>query len=74
MAERIEGRRRAERWPVNDVILRALLLRAGLGGERALRAAHPQDIAQLRGAWNPAETAAFREALNAFEHVDGAPA
>jgi hypothetical protein len=58
--------------PVNDVILKALRYALGLGGEDLARSDR-QDIAHLRGTWNSGETAAFREALKAFERVEGAP-
>lgn len=58
--------------PVNDVILKALRYALGLGGEDLVRSDR-QDIAHLRGTWNSGETAAFREALKAFERVEGTP-
>jgi hypothetical protein len=58
--------------PVNDVILKALRYALGLGGEDLSRGDR-QDIAHLRGTWNSGETAAFREALKAFERVEGTP-
>lgn len=59
--------------PVNDVIIRALRYALGLGGGEDFAKRDRQDIANLRGTWNTSETAAFREALNAFERVDGNP-
>jgi hypothetical protein len=59
-------------WPVNQVIVHALRYALGLGGEELVRRDR-QDIAHLRGTWNSTETAAFSEALSAFERVDGMP-
>jgi hypothetical protein len=72
IAERVRQVAVERNLPVNEVILRALRYALGLGGEDLSRR-DPQDIAHLRGTWNSGETAAFREALNAFEHVEGAP-
>ena len=72
IAERVRQVAVERNWPVNEVILRALRYALGLGGEDLARR-DPQDIAHLRGTWNSGETAAFREALNAFEHVEGTP-
>jgi hypothetical protein len=72
IAERLRQIAVERNWPVNQVILHALRLALGLGGEELVRRDR-QDIAHLRGTWNPGETAAFREALSAFEHVDGRP-
>jgi hypothetical protein len=59
-------------WPVDEVVVRALRFALGLGGEDLSRRER-QDIAHLRGTWNSGETEAFREALSAFESVDGQP-
>lgn len=72
IAERLRQVAVERNWPVNQVILHALRLALGLGGEELVRRDR-QDIAHLRGTWNPGETAAFREALTAFERVDGTP-
>ena len=72
IAERIRQIAIERNWPVNDVILHALRYAFGLGGEDFARRER-QDIAHLRGTWNSGETAAFREALSAFERVDGTP-
>jgi hypothetical protein len=72
IAERLRLIAVERNWPVNQVILHALRLALGLGGEELVRRDR-QDIAHLRGTWNPGETAAFREALTAFEKVSGQP-
>ena len=72
IAERLRQIAVERNWPVNQVILHALRFALGLGGEELVRRDR-QDIAHLRGTWNPGETAAFREALTAFERVDGQP-
>ena len=72
IAERVRLIAVEKNWSVNEVLLRALRYALGLGGEDLVRHDR-QDIAHLRGTWNPGETAAFREALSAFEHVDGRP-
>jgi len=72
IAERLRQVAVERNWPVNQVILHALRVALGLGGEDLVKRDR-QDIAHLRGTWNPGETAAFREALSAFEHVDGRP-
>jgi hypothetical protein len=59
-------------WPVDEVVMRALRFALGLGGEDLTRRER-QDIAHLRGTWNSGETEAFRDALSAFESVDGQP-
>jgi hypothetical protein len=72
IAERLRQIAVERNWPVNQVIVNALRYALGLGGEDLVRRDR-QDIAHLRGTWNSGETAAFREALNAFEHLDGTP-
>ena len=72
IAERLRQIAVERNWPVNQVILHALRLALGLGGEELIRRDR-QDIAHLRGTWNSGETAAFREALSAFERVEGQP-
>ncbi|HJT98663.1 MAG TPA: hypothetical protein VJ696_10150 [Rhodanobacteraceae bacterium] len=72
IAERLRQVAIERSWPVNQVILHALRYALGLGGEDLVRRDR-QDIAHLRGTWNPGETAAFRDALSAFERVDGTP-
>ena len=44
----------------------------GFGGEDVTRR-EIHDVAELRGTWNPNESAAFRRALEAFEKVEGTP-
>jgi hypothetical protein len=72
IAERLRQIAVERNWPVNQVIVHALRVALGLGGEELVKRDR-QDIAHLRGTWNSGETAAFREALSAFEHVDGRP-
>ena len=72
IAERLRQVAVERNWPVNQVILQALRIALGLGGEELVKRDR-QDIAHLRGTWNSGETAAFREALTAFERVDGQP-
>jgi hypothetical protein len=72
IAERLRQIAVERNWPVNQVIVHALRVALGLGGEELVRRDR-QDIAHLRGTWNTGETAAFREALSAFERVDGQP-
>lgn len=72
IAERLRQVAVERNWPVNQVILHALRVALGLGGEDLVKRDR-QDVAHLRGTWNPGETAAFREALSAFERVDGQP-
>jgi hypothetical protein len=72
IAERLRQVAVERNWPVNQVILHALRVALGLGGDDLVKRDR-QDIAHLRGTWNSGETAAFREALSAFERVDGQP-
>jgi hypothetical protein len=72
IAERLRQVAVERNWPVNQVIVHALRYALGLGGEDLSRRDR-QDIAHLRGTWNPGETDAFRDALSAFEHMDGKP-
>jgi len=72
IAERVRQIAIERNWSVNEVILKALRHALGLGGEDLARHER-QDIAHLRGTWNSGETAAFREALKAFERVEGTP-
>jgi hypothetical protein len=72
LAERIKTIARERNWSINDVIVHILRHSLGLGGEDVShREIH--DVAQLRGTWNPNESAAFRKALEAFEQVEGTP-
>src|SRR3982751_1184330 len=72
ITERLRQMAVEHNWPVNQVIVHALRYALGLGGEDLVRRDR-QDIAHLRGTWNTSETDAFREALSAFERVDGMP-
>ena len=72
IAERLRQVAVERNWPVNQVIVNALRFALGLGGEDLARRDR-QDIAHLRGTWNTSETAVFREALTAFERVEGTP-
>lgn len=70
LAERIKNIARERNWSINDVILH--LVRAGLGEGDGFSNAEPQggrDIAHLGGTWAPDESAAFRQALEAFENL-----
>ncbi len=69
IAERVKAIARERNWSINDVILH--LLKQALGmSEEDISGAHPhQDIATLAGTWDPAESAAFRAALEAFENL-----
>lgn len=71
MAERIKAIAREREWSINEVILHALRHGLGLSDDTPMRELH--DIAHLRGTWEPGETAAFRQALDAFERVVGQP-
>ena len=72
IAERIKNIARDRNWSINDVIVHMLRHSVGLGGEDVIR--HEiHDVAELRGTWNPGESAAFRKALEAFEKVEGTP-
>jgi len=69
LAERIKSIARERNWSINDVILN--LVRTGLGeanGEE-FTSTGSGDIAHLAGTWGPDESAAFRQALEAFEHM-----
>ena len=70
LAERVKAIARERNWAINDVLLH--LLRRGLGegeADGAVDMGNRQDIAHLSGTWAPDETAAFREALSAFENL-----
>ncbi|HVT33608.1 MAG TPA: hypothetical protein VHE32_13240 [Rhodanobacteraceae bacterium] len=72
IAERLRQVAVERNWSIDQVIVHALRYALGLGGEELVRRDR-QDIAHLRGTWNSGETAAFREALSAFEHMGGTP-
>lgn len=72
LAERIKTIARERNWSINEVIVHVLRHSLGLGGEDVARR-EIHDVAELRGTWNPNESAAFRKALEAFEQVDGTP-
>lgn len=72
LAERIKTIARERNWSINEVIVHVLRHSLGLGGEDVTRR-EIHDVAELRGTWNPNESAAFRKALEAFERVDGSP-
>lgn len=72
LAERIKDLARARQWSINDVILHVLRHSLGLATDDEPRI-DPRDIATLGGTWSSTENAAFREALSAFEHLDGEP-
>jgi hypothetical protein len=72
VADRIKTIARERNWSINDVILHALRHSLGLGGEdMGSRDIH--DVAVLSGTWDVGESAAFRNALEAFERIDGKP-
>jgi hypothetical protein len=72
MAERIKEIARERHWSINDAILHALRHGLGLAGDEIARRDR-QDIATLGGTWDASESAAFNEALEAFEGVEGTP-
>ena len=72
VAERIKTIARERNWSINDVILHLLKQALGMSDEDIAASAHAvshQDIATLAGTWDPAESAAFRAALEAFESL-----
>jgi len=72
IAERIKALARERNWSINEVIVHILRHSLGMGGEDLVhREVH--DVAVLAGTWNPGESAAFRNALEAFEKVQGKP-
>ncbi len=72
VAERIKEIARQRGWPLNDVILD--LIKQALGLSEPEPAPEPGDIARLIGAWDDAETRAFKEAMQAFAGLpDDAP-
>ena len=71
VAEKIKTIARERNWALNDVILQLLKQALGMsddviGGGGSM---DHQDIATLAGTWDPAESAAFRAALEAFEKL-----
>ena len=74
IAERVKTLARERNWSINDVILHLLKQALGMSEENIAIPEH-QDIATLGGTWDPVESAAFREALAAFESLpeDEAP-
>lgn len=74
MAERIKTIARERNWSINEVIVYILRHSLGLGGEDIVKREHDiHDVAVLAGTWDPREAAAFRTALEAFEHLEGQP-
>ena len=72
VAERIKELARQRGWPLNDVILH--LVKQALGLSEPDPPPIPGDIARLMGAWDDAETRAFKEAMSAFAGLpDDAP-
>jgi hypothetical protein len=72
VAERIKAIARERDWSINEVIIH--LLKRGLGFEADdIFHREMHDIAVLAGTWDSRETAAFRNAVEAFEQVDGQP-
>lgn len=72
IAERIKAIARERDWSINEVIVHVLRHSLGLGGEEVAQR-EIQDVAVLGGTWGPGETSAFRNALEAFEQIDGKP-
>ena len=72
MVERIKQVARERGWTLNEVMLQAARFALGMGGED-FSGRDRRDIATMRGTWSSGETDAFREALDAFEHVDSEP-
>jgi hypothetical protein len=70
VAERVKSIARDRNWSINDVILHLMKQALGMTEEDIAggHVAH-QDIATLAGTWDPAESAAFRAALEAFERL-----
>ncbi|HEX7338481.1 MAG TPA: hypothetical protein VF271_00955 [Rhodanobacteraceae bacterium] len=74
MAERIKTLARERKWSINDVILHALRYGLGLGGDAFGTHEHEfRSVANLAGAWDADETAAFEEALNALAAAETKP-
>ena len=69
IAERVKTIARERNWSINDVILHLLKQALGMSEEDISVAHAHQDIATLAGTWDPAESAAFRAALEAFESL-----
>lgn len=71
LAERIQSLAKARQWSVNDVLLHAL--RRGLGvAENGAQVETELDVEGLvlhTGLWDPAEQAAFEEAVQALSRV-----
>ncbi len=59
-------------WSIEDLALRAIRYATGLSGEHIV-GEDRQDIATMRGVWNPNENQAFREAMEAFRRVESGP-
>lgn len=67
MAERIKSLARERQWSINDVILHALRYGLGMSGDVfSSHEAEFRSVAQLTGAWDDSETAAFKDALDAL--------
>jgi hypothetical protein len=69
IADRVKELARERNWSINDVILHLLKQALGMSEEDIGAAREHQDIATLAGTWDPAESAAFRAALEAFESL-----
>jgi len=72
VAERIKTLARERKCSINEIIMGLLRQGLGLGGNDFVQR-EIQDVARLGGTWDPNEADAFRNALNAFERVDGRP-
>ena len=72
LAERIKTLARERNWSINEVIVHLLRHGLGLGGED-LTHREVHDIAELSGTWKPNESSVFREAVEAFQKIEGTP-
>ncbi len=72
IAERIKALARERKCSINEVVMGLLRQGLGLGGNDFVQR-EIQDVARLAGTWDSNEADAFRNALNAFEQVDGRP-
>ncbi|HZP68055.1 MAG TPA: hypothetical protein VFB32_17260 [Rudaea sp.] len=73
VAERIKAIARERNWSINEVIVYVLRHSLGFGGEDLARRDVHHDIAVLSGTWDSREADAFRNALEAFERLEGKP-
>ena len=69
VAERIMEIARLNGLPLNDVLLKLLRQALRLDVETLVVANPKQDIARFAGAWREDESAALREAIEAFKKI-----